>query len=102
MISIYETIYKIVKKIPKGRVATYGQIAKLAGIGGQPRRVGYALSVLPDDYDIPWHRVINAKGEISPRMSGFQELQETLLKKEGIVFKDNRISLERYQWRPKN
>ena len=59
----YQRIYEAVKRIPRGRVATYGQIATLAGLDGHARQVGYALHSLPDGSDIPWHRVINAKGE---------------------------------------
>ena len=99
--SVYEAIYRTVQQIPKGSVATYGQIARLSGIG-QPRRVGYALSLLSKK-TVPWHRVVNAKGQISPRASGFMELQHELLKKEGIVFEeDASISLTRFQWQPKS
>lgn len=99
---IYQRIYKIIKQIPKGRVATYGQIAKLAGIPGQPRRVGYALSILPEGEVVPWHRVVNAKGEVSPRIEmGYAELQRRLLEKEGIRFDANaKISLSKFQWKP--
>jgi len=96
----YAWIYNIVSQIPRGRVATYGQIAELAGIPGQPRRVGYALSALPKGSNVPWHRVINAKGEISLRSApGAQGLQKKLLRQEGIVFdKEARISLARFRW----
>ncbi len=99
----YQRIYQVIKKIPKGRLATYGQIALLAGIGRQPRRVGYALNILPEDKKIPWHRVINAQGEISRRPEiGCMELQRTLLEKEGIIFDHHaQISLHRFQWKPK-
>jgi methylated-DNA-protein-cysteine methyltransferase-like protein len=98
----YNQIHRIVARIPRGRVATYGQIAELAGISGQPRRVGYALSALADGTDIPWQRVVNAKGEISLRAhSGPDRLQRKLLLAEGVVFdKKGRISMERFQWRP--
>ena len=59
----FDAIYDVVVQIPRGRVATYGQIAELAGISRQARRVGYALSALPKNSGVPWHRVINAKGE---------------------------------------
>jgi len=62
MSSAYDRIYAVIKRIPRGRVATYGQIARLAGLGGQARQVGYALSALPEGNDVPWQRVINAKG----------------------------------------
>ncbi len=99
----YDWIYSVVNRIPRGRVATYGQIAELAGIAGQPRRVGYALSALPRDSGVPWHRVINAKGEISTRSKpGTEPLQRRLLKQEGIVFSSEaRVSLARFQWRPR-
>jgi methylated-DNA-protein-cysteine methyltransferase-like protein len=75
----------------------------LAGIPGQPRRIGYALSALTGNAGIPWHRVINAKGMISSRSgSGPDKLQRRLLQKEGIVFDSSgRIDLSRFQWRPR-
>jgi methylated-DNA-protein-cysteine methyltransferase related protein len=99
----YDMIHRIVSSIPRGRVATYGQIADLAGMPGQPRRVGYALSALPDGSAVPWQRVVNAKGEISLRAhSGAENLQRKLLRAEGVVFdRKGRISMERFQWRPR-
>ena len=99
----HESVYDAINRIPRGRVATYGQIAELAGIPGQPRRVGYALSALSGSSGVPWHRVINAKGEISPRSKRSSEaLQRRLLKQEGIAFdREGRVSLARFQWRPK-
>jgi len=99
----YGEIYDIVARIPCRRVATYGQIAELAGIPGQPRRIGYALSALPEDSNIPWHRVINAQGKISTRSgSGPDKFQRRLLKQEGIEFEaSGRIDLSRFQWRPR-
>lgn len=95
----YEKIYAIIKKIPRGRVATYGQIAALVGIPRQARRIGYALSALDEHAGVPWQRVINSKGEISERP--FADLQQSLLKKEGIVFsKEGRVDLTRFQWKP--
>src|SRR5690606_8281706 len=98
----YEQIYAQVRRIPKGKVATYGQIAALAGIPRQARRIGYALSALQDD-SVPWHRVINAKGEISRRADpGYEEYQRVLLEQEGVIVDANgRISLQQYRWRPK-
>jgi methylated-DNA-protein-cysteine methyltransferase-like protein len=98
----YERIYAVVIRIPKGKVATYGQIARLAGLPNQARQVGYALSALTRD-DVPWQRVINAKGGISTRAeSGYERLQQALLEAEGVEFgADGRISLARYQWKPK-
>ena len=63
--SCYPKIYEVVKLIPYGTVATYGQVAELAGLIGKPRVVGYALYRVTADAEIPWHRVINAKGEVS-------------------------------------
>jgi methylated-DNA-protein-cysteine methyltransferase-like protein len=68
-------------------VASYGQIAELAGLDGHARQVGYALHALPPDSGVPWHRVVNAKGEISPRSAGdSHELQRMLLEAEGVEF----------------
>ncbi len=93
-------IYAAVKRIPHGRVATYGQIATIAGLDGHARQVGYALHDLPGGSDIPWHRVINARGEISPRSAGdSHELQRMLLEAEGVEFDlAGRVTLNRYQW----
>ena len=97
----YERIYAIVRRIQDGKVATYGQIARLAGLAGHARRVGYALHALADEADVPWHRVINAKGEISKRANPDDvKLQREFLEDEGVVFgEDARVSLLRYQWR---
>ena len=98
----YEEIQGIVSLIPRGRVATYGQIAELARIPGQARRVGYALSALPDGSPIPWHRVLNAKGQISIRSHpGAEAVQRKLLRMEGVTFNQGRVPLDRFQWRPK-
>jgi methylated-DNA-protein-cysteine methyltransferase related protein len=102
---LYEAIYAQVKQIPEGKVATYGQIAELLGIYGQARLVGYALFRVAPDSDVPWQRVINAKGTISqsPQRQGDDSLQRILLEQEGIVFDaQERIDLKRYQWRPQH
>ena len=94
----------MVARIPRGRVATYGQIARLAGLPGQPRLVGYALSALPEASGLPWHRVVNARGEVSPRSgdSPMHIVQRLRLERERVRFDARgRIALERYQWRPK-
>ena len=97
----YDLIYKTVKKIPRGKVATYGQVAELAGLEGHARQVGYALHNLPGGSDVPWHRVINAKGEISPRSAGdSHELQRMLLEAEGVGFVGDRVELKRFRWKP--
>jgi methylated-DNA-protein-cysteine methyltransferase-like protein len=99
----YQRIYGIVRRIPEGRVATYGQVARLAGLGGHARLVGYALSALHDDGSVPWHRVINSRGEVSARSDPYyEELQRALLAKEGIRTDERgRLSLRRYRWTPK-
>ncbi len=99
----YERIYAVVSKIPRGKIATYGQVAELAGLSGHARQVGYALHATPDEIAIPWQRVVNAKGEISPRsepqMAG---VQKSLLDAEGISFDaDGRIDLARCRWQPR-
>jgi methylated-DNA-protein-cysteine methyltransferase related protein len=100
--SVYRDIYAAVSRIPRGKVATYGQVALLAGLPGRARQVGYALSALSDK-TVPWHRVINARGEISQRpgddVAG--EMQRLRLEAEGVVFDAHgRVSLNDYQWRP--
>lgn len=100
----YARIYAAVERIPRGRVATYGQIAALAGLAGHARQVGYALNALPKDREIPWHRVINAQGRVSPRADpGDERLQRMLLQAEGVSFdRAGRIVLSRFRWRPRS
>jgi methylated-DNA-protein-cysteine methyltransferase related protein len=99
----YQQIYATVQQIPEGRVATYGYIAELSGLAGKARVVGYALYQidLPTS-EVPWHRVINAKGEISysPLRRGADYLQRSLLEAEGIEFdSDGKVSLAKYGWK---
>lgn len=100
--SAYENIYAIVRQIPVGKVATYGQIADLAALYGRARMVGYALyRVDTRSLDVPWHRVVNAKGEIShsPLRHGTDYRQRLLLEAEGIKFSaEGKINLPSYQW----
>ena len=97
----HQRIHAVVRRIPRGRVATYGQIAALAGIPGHARRVGYALHALPTDSTVPWHRVINARGEVSRRKVPGSELsQRMLLEREGIRFDARgRVDLGKVGWR---
>jgi methylated-DNA-protein-cysteine methyltransferase-like protein len=98
--SVRARIYEVVSRIPKGKVATYGQVATLAGMRGHARQVGYALHDLPEGSSVPWHRVINARGEISPRgVSGSDESQRRRLEAEGVDFDSARIHLARFRWR---
>ncbi len=98
-----ERIYAVVRRIPRGRVATYGQIADLAGLPGHARQVGYAMAALPSGTAVPWHRVINAAGMVSRRKVPGEELgQRQLLEAEGVRFNARgRVALEKVQWRPR-
>ncbi len=100
--SRYNRIYDLVRSIPVGRVATYGQIASLAGMYGQSRLVGYALNALSEGSDVPWQRVINSRGRISPRSDPeWEKLQRVMLESEGIVFDaSGRVTLDRFLWDP--
>ncbi|MBW3670071.1 MAG: MGMT family protein [Acidobacteria bacterium] len=95
-------IIDVASRVPRGRVATYGQIASLAGLPRHARHVGFALRDLPDDSDVPWHRILGARGEISRRSSSdTHELQRLLLEAEGIRFDDRgRVNLEKFRWEP--
>jgi methylated-DNA-protein-cysteine methyltransferase related protein len=97
-------VWAVVRDIPDGQVATYGQVAALAGVPGPSgaRQVGYALAALRPTTDVPWHRVINAKGELSPRADpDAVAIQRMLLEEEGIGFDHRRcIDLSRYGWQP--
>lgn len=97
-----ERLYDVIRRIPPGRVATYGQVADLAGLPGQARLVGYALAALDVETDVPWHRVVNARGAISLPPKGHPALiQRARLVAEGVEFRDGRILLDRWRWRPR-
>ena len=91
---MYEQIYRVVRRIPEGRVATYGQVAELAGIPRQPR---------DRDERVPWQRVINVGGEVSDRSEpGAERVQRALLESEGVVFDQRgRVDLDRFRWKPR-
>jgi methylated-DNA-protein-cysteine methyltransferase-like protein len=96
----YQRIWRVVERIPRGRVATYGQVARIAGFGNSARLVGYALHNIPPGLPLPWQRVINAKGEISfPSGSRQNAEQRGLLKAEGIRFIGDRVDLDVYAWK---
>ncbi|HJR17452.1 MAG TPA: MGMT family protein [Gemmatimonadales bacterium] len=99
----YQQIYSVVRRIPKGRVATYGQVATLAGLAGHARQVGYALHALPRGTRVPWHRVVNAAGRISLRADpGGELVQQLLLQREGVrLDARGRVPLQRVLWRPR-
>ncbi|HYH80760.1 MAG TPA: MGMT family protein [Longimicrobium sp.] len=99
--STYDRIYAVVRRIPRGRVSTYGRVAELAGLGRAARQVGYAMAALPDHTAVPWHRVINAQGRISLRRgAGGGDLEQRFrLEAEGVEFDaGGHVSLERFGW----
>ncbi|HVN52799.1 MAG TPA: MGMT family protein [Anaerolineaceae bacterium] len=97
--SLHARIYAVVRQIPAGKVASYGQIAKLVG-GCTARMVGYAMAATPAGEDIPWQRVINAQGKISPHGAGFgSAVQRQKLEEEGLEFdSQGRIDWRRHGW----
>lgn len=100
--SSYQQILAVVRRVPHGRVATYGQVAALAGLKGRARLVGYALHSIPSASALPWQRIVNADGAISldPLNGGLT--QRLLLEREGVRFDARgRIDLRRHQWRPR-
>jgi methylated-DNA-protein-cysteine methyltransferase-like protein len=99
---LFQRVSRAVRRIPEGTVATYGQIAALAGEGIGPRQVGRALARMPESMECPWHRVINARGEIPPRggSGSVPARQRRMLEAEGILFRGGRVDLEVYRWDP--
>ncbi len=104
MANSFETIYEVVKKIPCGKVATYGQVARLAGNPRWARVVGFALHQNPDPEKIPCHRVVNREGRVAPAFAfGGEQVQRSLLEREGVRFMPNgRVNLDQYIWQPDN
>ena len=101
--SSYAKVWAVVARIPRGKVATYGQVARLAGLPNGARLAGYALHALPHGSGVPWQRVVNAKGETSPRRdgSGHEHFQRAMLRREGILFdRRGRLDLAKHRWRP--
>jgi methylated-DNA-protein-cysteine methyltransferase-like protein len=99
----HNRIFAVVRRIPSGRVLTYGDVAALAGMPEHARLVGYALHALPEHSAVPWHRVINHKGGISTGRAwpGGELVQRSLLEAEGLQFDANgRTSLKHYRWTP--
>jgi methylated-DNA-protein-cysteine methyltransferase related protein len=96
---LYEKIYAFVRQVPPGRVTTYGTVAKIVG-GCTARMVGYAMAATPEGSGVPWQRVINSQGMISPRGVGFGSMiQRQLLEEEGVVFNAaGKIDLQKYGW----
>lgn len=102
--SFYDKVYEQVVKIPKGKVATYGQIAFLCGSPRASRAVGYALHFNPRPGEIPCHRVVNRYGGLAPRFAfGGAEAQRILLEGEGVEVRgDDTVDIEKYLWQPGN
>lgn len=101
MSGTYERIYAVIRRIPRGRVATYGQVARLVGLVNGARQVGYAMAALPDHTVVPWHRVLNAHGASSLRGGG-EVTQRLRLEHEGVRFgAAGCIDLAAYAWRPR-
>ena len=100
--SFYERVYDFVRQVPRGRVVTYGQVAAWLSAPRSSRAVGYALRALTIGNDVPWHRVVNHRGQISPRYPAESPiLQRLLLEDEGVRFDtQSRIDLLTYRWRP--
>ena len=101
--SSYDRIYEVVRRIPRGRVASYGQVARLAGMPRHARLVGYALHNLPAETRLPWHRVVAADGRIAKRALPEEgRWQRELLAAEGVTLDDDgRVPMERHGWRPR-
>ena len=96
------SVWKLVQAIPRGKVASYGQLAAMLGKPRRARQVGFALHRTPEELVLPWHRVINARGKISFSSNSHEYvLQKAMLEAEEVVFEDgDRIDLDRYGWRP--
>ncbi len=99
--TFYESVIDIIKRIPPGKVATYGEIADYVGNKRAARQVSYILNSSWEKHKLPWHRVVNSKGGISLRKGHGYELQKKLLKREGIIFnEEDCIDLKKFQWFP--
>jgi len=98
--SFFSAVYEVAKQIPRGKVATYGQVARLAGNARMSRQVGWALHVNPEEGNIPCHRVLNRFGEVCKGFAfGGEDAQRMLLEAEGIEFDSNgRVDLDLYGW----
>jgi len=96
----WERVYAVVRRVPRGRVATYGQVARLAGLTNGARQAGYALHALRPHTAVPWYRIVNAAGRISLGDVAGAVTQRLLLEREGVPFDAaGRVDLARYQWK---
>lgn len=101
MSAFQDSVLRVVRRIPPGRVLSYGAVAAMAGKPRAARGVGWTLSGLPEGTDVPWWRVVNRRGEIStPRFNHLAQRQRALLEDEGVEFRDDRIPLDRFGWEP--
>jgi methylated-DNA-protein-cysteine methyltransferase-like protein len=97
----YQRIWQTVKKIPAGKVASYGQIADLAGLPGRARLVGKSLGYIPKALSVPWYRVLRSSGQLAfPKGSEQSLLQTGLLQQEDVVVLNNRVKLREFLWQP--
>jgi len=97
----YERVVKLIRSIPEGKVATYGQIADYAGNPRAAREVAYILHSSSEKENLPWQRVINSRGQISLKPGHGYEMQKRLLEDEGVVFEDGgRVDFDRFLWQP--
>jgi len=97
--SLWDPVYKLVKQIPRGRVLSYGAVARILRLKGGARSAGRAMSATPQDKGIPWHRVLNAAGKIVIR-EPYSSLQRRLLESEGVEVIENRVKMKTYLWTP--
>jgi len=97
----FRRVWNVVEAIPEGTVASYGQVAKLAGLNGGARRVGGALAKAPDRTSMPWHRIIKADGKIAlPAGSPGRQEQIKRLEQEGVTVVSGRVDMQQFQWQP--
>ncbi|WP_417513730.1 MGMT family protein [Marinobacter sp.] len=94
-----QKIWQVVLAIPPGKVASYGQVAEMAGLGRQARYIGRALGKLPPGHSVPWYRVIRSNGQIAfPEGSEIYQEQVSLLQAEGVEVVDGRVAMSRFRW----
>lgn len=97
----HEAIWQTVQAIPPGKVASYGQIADLAGLPGRARLVGRSMGLIPDRHSVPWYRVLKSNGQLAGTPgSKFAQKQTALLQEEGVAVLKNRVKMEKFQWQP--
>lgn len=97
----YQRIFNTVLAVPAGKVASYGQIADLAGLPGRARLVGRALGYAPQELDVPWYRILRASGQLAFEAASKQAIQQSrLLHAEGVLVKNNRVNLKQFGWQP--